>query len=147
MSVNKVILIGRLGQDPELKYAPNGVAVASLNLATSEVKMKDGKREEKTEWHRVIVFGKQAESCKKYVGKGRQVYIEGKLQTRSWEKDKQKHSIVEIVANVVQFLGDAKKEEKDETLQTSFSSLSSLVSPPPKPQPIQQDFSVDDIPF
>jgi len=146
MSVNKVILVGRLGADPELKYAPNGIAVASLKLATSEVKMKDGKREEKTEWHRVIVFGKQAENCKKYVGKGRQIYIEGRLQSRSWEKDGQKHSIVEVVANVVQFLGE-RKEEKEETLQTSFSSLSSLVSPPPKPQPIQQDFSVDDIPF
>lgn len=145
MSVNKVILVGRLGQDPELKYAPNGTAVASLNLATSEVKMKDGKREEKTEWHRVIVFGKQAESCKKYVSKGRQLYIEGRLQTRSWEKDGQKHSIVEVVANVVQFLGE-RKEGKEETLQSSFSSSSSLVSPPPKPIQ-QQEFSVDDIPF
>lgn len=144
MSVNKVILIGRLGQDPELKYAPNGTAVASLNLATSEVKMKDGKREEKTEWHRVIVFGKQAESCKKYLAKGRQVFVEGRLQTRSWEKDKQKHSITEVVANTVQFLGEAKKEGKEDSLLSSFPS-SSPISPPP--QPVQKEFTTDDIPF
>lgn len=149
MSVNKVILIGRLGSDPELKYTTNNMAVASLNLATSESRTnKEGKREEKTEWHRVIVWGKQAENCKKYLAKGRQVYIEGRLQTRSWDKNGQKHSTTEVIASTIQFIGDAKQSGgKDETLLDSFSQLSSFVSPPPKSINPQQDFTIDDIPF
>ena len=106
MSVNKVILIGRLGQDPELKYTPAGQAVTTFSLATSEMwNDKNGQRQERTEWHRVVVWGKTAENCSKYLGKGRQVFVEGRLQTHSWDKDGQKHYTTEIIANTVQFLG------------------------------------------
>ena len=106
MSINKVILIGRLGQDPELKYTPAGQAVTTFSLATSEMwNDKNGQRQERTEWHRIVVWGKTAENCSKYLGKGRQIFVEGRLQTRSWEKEGQKHYTTEIIANTVQFLG------------------------------------------
>ena len=86
MSVNKVILLGRLGQDPELKYTPTGMAVCNFSLATSEKwKDKAGQDQERTEWHRVVVWGKIAELCNQYLAKGRQAYLEGSLQTRSWD--------------------------------------------------------------
>ncbi len=105
--VNKVIIVGRLGADPELKAVGNGQSVARLNIATSENWTgKDGQKQERTEWHRVVVWGRQAENCGKHLAKGRQVYIEGRLQTRSWEDQSgQKRYTTEIVANVVQFLG------------------------------------------
>ena len=105
--INKVILVGNLGRDPELRYTPGGQAVANFTLATSEsFTNKDGKREDRTEWHRVVVWGKTAEHCTNYLAKGRQVYIEGRLQTREWEdKDGQKRRTTEVVAQTVQFLG------------------------------------------
>jgi len=105
--VNKVIIVGRLGTEPELKSVGNSQSVARLNIATSEVWMgKDGQKQERTEWHRVVVWGKQAENCAKHLAKGRQVYVEGRLQTRSWEDQQgQKRYTTEIVANNVQFLG------------------------------------------
>ncbi|OIQ19245.1 MAG: single-stranded DNA-binding protein [Bacteriovorax sp. MedPE-SWde] len=107
MSVNKVILVGRLGQDPELKYTPSGMAVCNFTLATSESWTdKSGQKQERTEWHRVVVWGKLAELCGQYLGKGRQAYLEGALQTRSWEaKEGGKRYTTEIVAKTVQFLG------------------------------------------
>ncbi len=105
-SVNKVILIGNLGADPELKYTPTNRAVCNLRIATNEVwKDKAGARQERTEWHRVTVWGDQAENCSKYLSKGRPVYIEGKLQTRQYDKDGQKHYATDIIADRVQFLG------------------------------------------
>jgi single-strand DNA-binding protein len=106
-SVNKVILVGNLGRDPELRYIQSGQAVANFSLATNEKwKDKDGNNQERTEWHRVVVWGKSAENCAQYLQKGRSVYIEGKLQTREWEdKDGNKRSTTEIVAQAVQFLG------------------------------------------
>lgn len=105
--VNKVILVGRLGADPETK-AVGQSTVARLNIATSEKWVKDGQTHERTEWHRVTVWGKLAEICGKHLSKGRQVYVEGKLQTRQWEDQQgQKRYTTEIVANTVQFLGDA----------------------------------------
>jgi single-strand DNA-binding protein len=105
--VNKVILVGRLGADPELKAVGNGQSVARLSIATSESWMgKDGQKQERTEWHRVVIWGRQAENCAKHLSKGRQVYVEGRLQTRSWEDQQgQKRYSTEIVANTVQFLG------------------------------------------
>ena len=86
MSVNKVIILGRLGQDPELKYTAGGSAVCNFSLATSESWTdRNGQKQEKTEWHRVVVWGKLAELCNQYLSKGRQAYVEGKLATRSWE--------------------------------------------------------------
>ena len=82
-SVNKVILVGNLGRDAELRYTPGGAAVATLNLATTEVwNDKGGQRQEKTEWHRIVLWGKQAESLQEYLTKGKQIYVEGRLQTR-----------------------------------------------------------------
>jgi single-strand DNA-binding protein len=87
-SVNKVILVGNLGRDAELRYTPGGAAVATLNLATTEVfKDREGQRKEDTQWHRVILWGKTAETLQDYLTKGKQIYVEGKLQTRKW-KDK-----------------------------------------------------------
>lgn len=104
--VNKVILVGRLGADPEVKAIGSGSTVARLNIATSETWVKDGQRQERTEWHRVTVWGKLAEICGKHLAKGRQVYVEGKLQTRQWEDQQgQKRYTTEIVASTVQFLG------------------------------------------
>jgi single-strand DNA-binding protein len=105
-SINKVILIGNLGADPELKYTPSSRALCNLRVATTEVfKDKSGQRQERTEWHRVTVWGDQAENCSKYLSKGRSVYIEGKLQTRSYEKEGQKHYATDVVADRVVFLG------------------------------------------
>lgn len=105
--VNKVLIIGRLGADPEVKTVGSGQQVARLSVATSESwNGKDGQKQERTEWHRVVVWGKLADLCGKYLVKGRQVYIEGRLQTRSWEDNQgQKKYSTEIVANNIQFLG------------------------------------------
>lgn len=107
MAINKVILIGNLGQNPEVRYSPSGQAICNLSIATSEAWTdKNGAKQEKTEWHRVVVFGKLAELCSQYLSKGRQAYIEGKLQTRSWQdKDGQTRYTTEVVAQSVQFLG------------------------------------------
>ena len=106
--VNKAILIGNLGRDPELRYTAKGQPVANFTLATSESwNSKDGGgREERTEWHRIVAWGRTAELCAQYLAKGRTVYIEGRIQTREWEnKEGQKQRTTEIVANTVQFLG------------------------------------------
>jgi single-strand DNA-binding protein len=106
-SVNKVILIGNLGRDPELRYTQTGQPVANFTVATNENWTgRDGKREERTEWHRVVAWGKTAELCAQYLSKGRTVYLEGRIQTREWEdKEGQKRQTTEIVAQTVQFLG------------------------------------------
>ena len=105
-SVNKVILIGNLGADPELKYTPSSRALCNLRIATTDVfKDKGGQRQERTEWHRVTVWGDQAENCSKYLSKGRSVYVEGRLQTRSYDKEGQKHYATDVVAERVVFLG------------------------------------------
>ena len=106
-SVNKVILVGNLGRDPELRYIPSGQAVANFTLATNERwRDKEGNNQERTEWHRIVVWGKSAENCAQYLQKGRSVYIEGRLQTREWEdKDGNKRQTTETIAQTVQFLG------------------------------------------
>jgi len=106
-SVNKVLLIGNLGQDPEVKFLPNGNAVCNFSIATTEKwKRKDGSDNEKTEWHRIVIFGKLAEIAGQYLKKGKQVYIEGKIQTRQWEdKDGNKRYTTEIIANQMTMLG------------------------------------------
>jgi len=106
-SVNKVILIGNLGRDPELRYTQGGQAVANFTVATNErFSSKDGEKQERTEWHRIVAWGRTAELCAQYLSKGRSVYLEGRLQTREWEdKEGQKRRTTEIVATMVQFLG------------------------------------------
>lgn len=106
-SVNKVILIGNLGADPEKRYLGSGQAVCNLRMATSERWTdKQGNKQERTEWHRVVVYGPQAENCEKYLAKGRQVYVEGSIRTRQWE-DQQGNTkyTTEVIAQRVQFLG------------------------------------------
>src|SRR5215217_1062634 len=105
--VNKVILIGNLGADPEVRFTPGGQAVANVRIATSESwNDKAGQKQERTEWHRIVVWGKLAELCGEYLKKGRQCYIEGRLQTREWtDKENKKNYTTEVVANTVQFLG------------------------------------------
>jgi single-strand DNA-binding protein len=105
--INKVILVGRLGRDPEIRYTPDGTAVANFSIATSD-EWKDkntGEKRERTEWHRIVAWRRLGEICGEYLSKGRQVYVEGKLQTRSWEQDGVTRYTTEIVATDVQFLG------------------------------------------
>lgn len=117
-SVNKVILLGNLGADPELRYTPGGQPVCELRLATNESwTNRDGQRTERTEWHRVVVWGKQGENCSNYLKKGRQVYVEGRLQTRSWEdREGNKRYTTEIIALQVVFLqsGGRERGEREE---------------------------------
>ncbi|MCR9097872.1 MAG: single-stranded DNA-binding protein [bacterium] len=105
--VNKAILVGNLGRDPELRHTPNGQAVVNFTLATSESWTdKSGERQERTEWHRIVVWGRQAEMCNQYLSKGRTVYVEGRIQTREWEdKDGNKRYTTEINASNVNFIG------------------------------------------
>jgi len=106
-SVNKVIIIGNLGRDPETRYMPDGGAITNISVATTDTwKDKNGEKQEKTEWHRVAFFGKLAEIAGEYLKKGSQVYVEGRLQTRKWQdKDGQDKYTTEIVANAMQMLG------------------------------------------
>jgi single-strand DNA-binding protein len=106
-SVNKVILVGNLGRDAELKYTPGGAPVARVSLATTEVwNDKNGQRQEKTEWHSIDIWGKQAESLSEYLVKGKQVYVEGRLQTREWnDKDGNKRKTTEVRADRIVLLG------------------------------------------
>ena len=107
--INRVTLVGNLGQDPETKSTPSGQSVAQLRVATtSSYKDREGNRQEATEWHTVVVWGKQAEACGKYLAKGRQVYVEGRLATRKWtDKEGKDRYTTEVVAETVRFLGGA----------------------------------------
>ena len=141
-SINKVTLIGNLGSDPEVRFLPSGQAVGNFNIATTErFKDRTGQPTERTEWHRIVVFGKQAENCKEYLKKGRQVYIEGRLQTREWDdKQGQKRRTTEIIAQTVQFLGGPRGEG------------GARESAPPPPADVPEEVSPlgssdDDIPF
>ena len=142
-SVNKVILIGNLGSDPEVRYTPSGQAVANFNIATNESwKGKDGQDQERTEWHKIVVWGKLAEICGEYLGKGRTVYVEGRLQTREWaDKEGHKRYTTEIVANTVQFLGPPGSKEKSYAEAKPVTSKASASGEVPVPEP------ADDIPF
>ncbi|HSI44794.1 MAG TPA: single-stranded DNA-binding protein [Methylophilus sp.] len=109
-SVNKVILVGNLGRDPEVRFMPNGEAVANFSIATTENwKDKSGVKQEKTEWHNIVIYRKLAEIAGEYLKKGRPVYIEGRLQTRKWEKDGVTRYTTEIVADQMQMLGSGRE--------------------------------------
>jgi len=105
--LNKVMIIGNLGADPELRYSPQGAAFANFSVATTDVwfDKATGEKQERTEWHKIVTFGKTAENCAKYLAKGRQIYVEGRLQTSSYEKDGQTHYSTKIMADVIHFLG------------------------------------------
>lgn len=147
--VNKVILIGTCGQDPETRYLPNGNAVTNLSLATNE-SWKDkqtGQQQERTEWHRVVLFGKVAEIAGEYLRKGSQVYIEGKLQTREWEKDGIKRYSTEIVVDMggqMQLLGGKPEGGQQRQAQQPRPQQSQQAAQQPAPD---HDSFDDDIPF
>ena len=158
--VNKVILVGTCGQDPEVRYLPNGNAVTNLSLATSEqwTDKQTGQKVEKTEWHRVSLFGKVAEIAGEYLRKGSQVYIEGKLQTREWEKDGIKRYTTEIVVDMqgtMQLLGgkpqdgnqqqSAARQQPQQRQQPAGQQQRPQQSAP-QPAPDFDSFD-DDIPF
>jgi len=153
--INKVILVGNLGKDPEIRYVPNGGAVANLNIATSE-SWKDkttGEKQERTEWHRVVFFGKLAEIANEYLKKGAQIYVEGRLQTRKWQdKGGQDRYTTEIVGSELQMLGGRGAGGAAEgPPDTSFEAPSGASdrresAPPSSPTKGGEDFD-DDIPF
>jgi single-strand DNA-binding protein len=139
--VNKVILIGNLGRDPEVSYTPSGVAVAKFSIATSD-KWKDknsGEMQERTEWHRITAFGRLAEICGEYLSKGKQVYIEGRLQTSSWEKDGITRYSTEIIASEMKMLGG----------RDAAAAVSSFAEAraPERPGPSFSEGPDDEIPF
>jgi len=143
--INKVILIGNLGADPETRYLPDGNAVTNITIATSE-NWKDkesGEKKERTEWHRVVFFGRLAEIAGQYLKKGSKVYVEGSLRTRQWEKEGQKHYSTEIVVKEMQMLDS--KGEQDEARGHNYEreQKASAGHPAPNPEP---DWD-DDIPF
>lgn len=148
MSVNKVILIGRLGNNPEIRYTNTGTAVANFNLATSENwNDKSGQRQERTEWHRVVVWGKLAELCEKYLSKGRQAFVEGRLQTRSWDdKDGNKRYTTEIVASTIQFLGSNAQAGANATAGAG-AGMNDQGPGPEMGMPQESSFTEDEIPF
>lgn len=142
-SLNKVQLIGNLGADPEVRFTQGGVAVANLRIATTE-KWKDktsGELKEQTEWHRVVVFGKLAELCREYLAKGRSVYVEGRLQTRSWDdKDGNKRYSTEVQGQTIQFLD----RRGASSAQDSGTSTTKETVEDNGPPPFDKE---DDIPF
>jgi single-strand DNA-binding protein len=154
--VNKVILVGNLGKDPEVRYTPNGKAVANLALATSESwKDQSGQVQEKTEWHRVSIFGKLAEIAGEYLRKGSQIYIEGKLQTRKWtNKEGQDQYTTEIHLDpfngVMQMLGGksegAPQQQEQRPVQQQQQRLAQQSQQPPPMAEPDFDFD-DDVPF
>ena len=144
--VNKVILIGNLGADPELRYTPSGRAVVNFNLATSRTwNNRDGEKQEETEWHRIVAWDKLAEICGEYLKKGAQTYVEGRLQTRSWEdKNGLKRYTTETVASEMRMLGS--RQDTGSSGSSGSSKSSDTSSPPPEnlPSTFEAD---DDLPF
>ena len=142
--VNKVILVGNLGRDPEVRYTKNGQAVTTFSLATTERwTNRDGQREDKTEWHRIVAWGKLGEICGEYLSKGKQVYIEGRLQTREWEdSDGNKRQTTEIVANNMTMLGQGQDRKSVEASDPSAAPAQAGGS-----SGGYDDLEDDDIPF
>ena len=136
-SINKAILIGNLGSDPEVRYTPSGSSVANFTLATNEQWTdKNGEKQERTEWHRIVAWGRLGEICGEYLRKGSPIYIEGRIQTRSWEdRDGNKRYTTEIVAQSMQMLGSASREAKARSADEKY--------------PTEEPISIpdDDIPF
>jgi single-strand DNA-binding protein len=144
-TVNKVIIVGRLGKDPEMKYTASGTAVANLNLATNySMKDQEGNFIDKTEWHRVVVFGRTAEVAGEYLAKGRLVYVEGRLQTRSWEdQNGQKRYTTEVVCSEMQLLGSrGEAEPKMEEQPSTDTEAPNETAEKPKSEDEE-----DDLPF
>ena len=146
-SVNKVILVGNLGRDPEMRYMPDGTAVASLSVATTDkYKDKSGQMVETTEWHRVNFFGKVAEVCGQYLKKGSQIFVEGAIRTRKYtDKEGVEKYVTEIKGDRMQMLGS--RSNSDQADNDSAPSRQPQHSPPSRPQSSGFDDMDDDIPF
>ena len=142
-SINKVILIGRLGRDPEVKYTPSGQAVAKFSIATDETyKDRNGEQQRRTEWHNIVAWRRLAEICGEYLVKGKLVYIEGRIQTRQWEdREGNKRNTTEIVAREMKMLSPKGEGDRSES-----SSQQSESTPAPAPAP-SPEITDDDIPF
>ena len=136
-SVNKVILVGNLGRDAEVKVTASGQSVASFSIATTETWTKDGEKKEKTEWHRIVLWGRQADTLQPYLTKGKQIYVEGRLETRQWEKDGQKHYTTEVKADRIVLLGGGRGGERSERGESSYADPMASAAP----------ITDDDIPF
>lgn len=150
--VNKVILVGTCGQDPETRYTPSGTAITNLSLATSEqwTDKQTGQKVEKTEWHRVALFGKVAEIAGEYLRKGSQVYIEGRLQTREWEKDGVKRYTTEVVVDMngtLQLLGGRRDGDQQGHPQERAARQPAPRTQQQQPAPDYDSFDDTDIPF
>ncbi len=146
MSVNKVLILGNLGADPDLRYTPSQVAVCNLRIATNERRRNaEGEWDDHTEWHSVVVFNKQAENCNQYLSKGRQVFVEGRLQTRKWQdKEGNDRYSTEIVASNIQFIGN----RNDGATRGQSAPMGAMPSPSQGPELNQSiSFDDDDIPF
>ena len=143
MSVNKVILVGRLGKDPELRYTPSGRPVASFTLATNRIwKNQEGQRNEETTWHNIVAWGPQAETIKEYLSKGRQVYIEGRISNRSYDdKDGNRRYVSEVIVENMQFLGDRG------AVGAGSSPAAEAPASDTPPVPPAGETSDDDLPF
>ncbi|MCU0639472.1 MAG: single-stranded DNA-binding protein [Candidatus Krumholzibacteria bacterium] len=144
--VNKAILVGNLGSDPEIRHTTGGIAVANFSLATSEnFKGRDGERETRTEWHRIVAFGKLAEICGQYLKKGKQVYIEGRIQTRNWEDQSgNKKYTTEIIANQMVMLGRAGDGGGGGAYAPAESQETGMENGESQTPPAEED---DDLPF
>jgi single-strand DNA-binding protein len=152
-SINKVILIGRLGRDPELKYTPSGAPVAKFSLATDEVfKDRAGEQQRRTEWHNIVAWNKLAEICGEYLTKGRQVYVEGSIRSRQWEDQSgNKRTAYEIVAREMKMLGSRADVERDApaaaAAATTMSGVGSNDRESPAEAPSSPEITDEDIPF
>ena len=147
--VNKVILVGNLGRDPEVRYSPSGAAIANVTIATSEgwKDKQTGEMQERTEWHRIVFFSRLAEIAGEYLRKGSQIYVEGRLQTRKWQdKDGQDRYTTEVVANELQMLG-GRSGGSNQSSDTSSQFNQSQDPAPSKPAAKEFDDFDDDIPF
>jgi single-strand DNA-binding protein len=147
-SLNKVQLIGNLGADPEIRYTPNGTAVANIRVATAENrKNKEGEWEERTEWHRIVLYGRQAETAKDYLRKGNKVYLEGRIETRSWEdQNGQKHYVTEVIGNDLIFL-EPKGQNSGQEPPEPQQSRKQNAAPRDQSVPPQEFPEEDDLPF
>jgi len=153
-SVNKVILVGRLGRDPELKYTPSGAPVAKFSLATDEsFKDKTGEKQERTEWHNIVAWNKLAEICGEYLTKGKLIYIEGSIRSRQWQDQSgNKRTSYEIIANQMQMLGSKGDSERMPSTGVERSAPERPAAAPPPPpaeavSPSEPEISDEDIPF
>ena len=151
MSVNKVILVGRLGRDPETRYTGGGQAVCNFSMATDEsFKNKSGERQKRTEWHKIVVWGKQAEIAQQYLKKGSQIFLEGRIQSREWtDKENQKRTSFEIVATSFRMLGSRSDSMGGGAAHSAAAGAADFDSPASSPAEDQAgpEVSDEDIPF